>query len=265
MAQAPANSSVSERWAGEGWPLLQKYCLDCHNDDVQEAELNLAGFSNFDSLSGGAGSMQRVLEMVRFGAMPPEDADQPTDEERKQLVTSLDRTMFAVSCDLRPRPGRVTARRLNRAEYNHSIRDLFGIDLRPADGFPSDEVGAGFDNNGDVLSLSPMLVEKYLDAAEKVAEAVVIDPKSLASLDVDRPSDQLLVHGDTKTGSFNGRFLASDTFVWIDVEVPVEGEYRVTISGGNTDRDAAPTQVAVYDGSGILRGQRRTDVLRRWR
>ncbi len=254
-AEEPAESQVAQRWSSEGWPLLQKYCLDCHNDDVQEAELNLSGFNTFESLDGGAGSMQRVLEMVRFGAMPPEDAEQPSDEERKLLVTSLDKTMFAVSCDLRPRPGKVTARRLNRSEYNHSIRDLFGIDLRPADAFPSDEVGAGFDNNGDVLSLSPMLIEKYLDAAEQVAGAVLIDPKSLPSVDVDRSSDQLPIHGDTKTGSFNGRFLAKDAFAWADFEVPVDGEYRVRISGGNSQRDQEPTQVAVYDGDGHLCGK----------
>jgi hypothetical protein len=199
--------------------------------------------------------MQRVLEMVRFGAMPPEDADQPTEDERKQLVTSLDKTLFAVACDLRPRPGKVTARRLNRAEYNHAIRDLFGIDLRPADAFPSDEVGAGFDNNGDVLSLSPLLIEKYLDAAEQVTDAVLIDPKSLPNIEVDRAGDQLLVHGEARTGRFNGRFLASDAFVWADVEIPVDGEYRVQIAGGNSDRDQEPTPVAVYDIQGMLRGK----------
>jgi hypothetical protein len=249
-----ATAQAAENWAQQGWPLLQKYCVDCHNRDVREAELDLSDLSTFESLEGGAGSMQRVLEMVRFGAMPPEDADQPSDEERKQLVRSLDRTLYAVSCDLRPRPGKVTARRLNRAEYNHAIRDLFGIDLRPADAFPSDEVGAGFDNNGDVLSLSPMLVEKYLEAAEAVAAKVVIDPKSLPNVDMDRSGDQLLVHGEQRTGSFYGRFLSPEAFVWADVEVPVAGEYRVRISGGNSDDDQPPTQVAVYDIDGVLRG-----------
>ena len=159
-------SEAAKKWSTEGWPLLKRFCLDCHNADTREAELDLSPFRSFESLESGAASMQRVLEMVRFGAMPPEDAELPSDKDRKKLVTALDRTMFAVTCDLRPRPGSVTARRLNRAEYNHSIRDLFGIDLRPADSFPSDEVGAGFDNNGDVLSLSTMLIEKYLGAAE---------------------------------------------------------------------------------------------------
>ena len=197
--------------------------------------------------------MQRVLEMVRFGAMPPEDAEQPTMEERKRLVKSLDRTMYVVSCDLRPRPGKVTARRLNRAEYNNSIRDLFGLDLRPADAFPSDEVGAGFDNNGDLLSLSPMLIEKYMTAAEEVSTKVLIDPDTLPKIDDQKPSDQLLLKGDAKTGRFGGRFLAPESFVWADFQVPVQGEYRIRVYGGNSRRDQPPTFVAVYDKQGLLR------------
>ena len=250
-----SEQQISERWSSDGWPLLKTFCLDCHSDDVQEGELNLAPLQDFASLESSAASMQRVLEMVQFGAMPPEDADQPSDQDRKRLVTLLDRAMFAVTCDLRPRPGKVTARRLNRAEYNHAIRDLFAMDLRPADAFPSDEVGAGFDNNGDVLSLSPMLIEKYLDAAESVATQVVIDPDSLPSIDDSRASDQLLVHGDAQTGRFNGRFLAADSVAWADFEIPVDGEYDVRISGGNTEPQGPPTQVAVYDIGGMLRGR----------
>ncbi len=255
VADDPSLATAAEHWSTSGWPLLQKFCLDCHNEETQEGELDLSGFGALDALEGGAGSMQRVLEMVRFGAMPPEDAELPTDEERKTLVSSLDRTMFAVSCDLRPRPGKVTARRLNRAEYNNSIRDLFGLDLRPADAFPSDEVGAGFDNNGDVLSLSPMLIEKYIAAAEDVSTKVLIDPETLPKLDDERASDQLLLIGDSQTGSFNGRFLAPDAFVWADFEVPVPGEYEIRVSGGNSWRGREPTMVAVYNEQGVLVGK----------
>ncbi len=241
-------------WQDDGWPLMKEFCLDCHNSDVQEAELDLSGFESLSAIEGGDGAMRRVLEMVRFGAMPPEDADSPSDVERRALVDSLDRTLFEVSCDLRPRPGKVTARRLNRSEYNHSIRDLFGIDLRPADVFPSDEVGAGFDNNGDVLSLSPMLVEKYMAAAEQVASRVLVDPATLPRIDDTRPGDQLYIVGQVKTGSFYGRFLARDTFVWADFDVPVRGEYRLRVDGGSSRKNSEPTLVAVFDGKGMLLG-----------
>ena len=247
-------SKSGDSWSETGWPLVQQYCIDCHNEDTQEGELDLSNYRTLGQLEESGGSMQRVLEMVRFGAMPPDDVERPSEPERKRLVAALDRAMFAVSCDLRPRPGKVTARRLNRAEYNHTVRDLFGMDLRPADAFPSDEVGAGFDNNGDVLSLSPMQVEKYLAAAEQVADAVLIDPESLPKINEDRPSDQLLVSGDAQTGRFNGRFLHVDAFAWADFEVPVSGEYRVRVRGGASDRGEKGT-IAVFDGEGLLRGK----------
>ena len=78
---------------------------------------------------------------------------------------------------MKPDPGRVTARRLNRVEYNNTVRDLLGVDFKPAADFPADDSGYGFDNIGDVLSLSPVLMEKYLAAAEKIArKAIVADP-----------------------------------------------------------------------------------------
>lgn len=247
--------TAADRWTSTGWPLLQRFCLDCHNQDIAEAELDLSQLETLQGISSGGGSMQRVLEMVRFGAMPPEDAELPSDEERKILVNSLDQTLFSVSCDSRPRPGKVTARRLNRAEYNHTIRDLFGTDLNPADAFPSDEVGAGFDNNADVLSLSPLLLEKYLAAAEEVASIVLIDPATLPKLDEARPSDQLLVDGDVKTGKFGGRFLSDEAFVWANFRVAVPGEYRVDIFGGASHRQSQPVWYAVYNRDGLLVGK----------
>ena len=84
--------------------------------------------------------------------------------------------MSASNCTI-PNSGRVTLRRLNREEYNNSVRDLFGVDFRPADDFPSDDVGYGFDNIGDVLSISPLLMEKYLDAAETISEQAISVPQ----------------------------------------------------------------------------------------
>ena len=243
---------ATSQWKKNGWPMIQRFCIDCHNQDYQEAEVDLSELEHLDATDSASASMQRVLEMVRFGAMPPDDAELPTDAERKDLVRSIDTALYSVVCDVRPRPGKVTARRLNRAEYNNTIRDLFGMDLRPADKFPSDEVGAGFDNNGDVLSLSPMQIEKYLAAAESVSRKVIIDPATLPRMEQDIAPDQILVHGGTKTGSFNGRFLAPDAFAWVDVTVPVKGEYEIRVRGGNSSKGKPKTNVAVYNEKGIL-------------
>lgn len=253
--QTPATASQTEKnrlakWQREGWPLIQAFCYDCHNEDLQEAGLDLSPFETLDNLS--ASEIKRVIEMVQFGAMPPEDYDVPETEERKQLVVSLEQTLYSASCDLTPKAGKVTARRLNRHEYNNSIRDLFGVDLKPADTFPSDEVGAGFDNNGDVLSLSPMLIEKYLDAAEYVSEKVIIDPADLPKVNLDVPGDQLTVYGEFMVGSFSGRFVSEGGFAWLDLEIPVEGDYSISVRGGNTLEEMTERAVAVCDESGKL-------------
>ncbi len=243
-------------WSKNGWPLVREFCIDCHNADVAEAELDLSDLETLSAVGAGAGHMNRVLEMVRFGAMPPEDASVPTDAQRKQLVSAIEKTLYAVSCDLRPRPGKVTARRLNRVEYNHSLRDLFGMDLHPGDAFPSDEVGGGFDNNADVLSLSPMLVEKYMTAAETVSRQVVFDPETFPKVSEDRTGDRFAVVGDNKVGSFFGRFLAPGSYVWAEYDLPSDGEYRIELRAGATHElgKDEKSSAGIFDRSGKLLG-----------
>lgn len=107
--------------------------------------------------------------------MPPVDEAQPTDEERKQLTDWINARLDC-ACDGPAYPGRVTIRRLNRAEYNNTIRDLFGIDFQPAATFPADDTGYGFDNIGDVLTLPPVLLERCLEAAEQVTHRTIRAP-----------------------------------------------------------------------------------------
>ena len=108
--------------------------------------------------------------------MPPKSKPQPAEEERDRLVAWIDATL-ARTVPIKKDPGRVTMRRLNRAEYNNTIRDLVGVKFQPAEDFPSDDVGYGFDNIGDVLSLSPILLEKYLAAADKIVDQAFKSPE----------------------------------------------------------------------------------------
>ena len=96
--------------------------------------------------------------------MPPEGKPQPSKSERAMITHWIEASILGCDCE-HPDPGRVTIRRLNRAEYNNTIRDLTGVNFQPAEDFPLDDIGYGFDNIGDVLSLSPMLMEKYVAAA----------------------------------------------------------------------------------------------------
>lgn len=153
-------------------PLFDTYCLDCHGER-KRAGLDLRLYPDLPSVHANRKVFESLLEQVERGLMPPENKPQPTPEERARIVDWIRDELFQVDCT-RPDPGRVTLRRLNRTEYNQTVRDLVGVDLQPAEDFPMDDVGYGFDNIGDVLSLPPVLLEKYLAAATKVLEAAIV-------------------------------------------------------------------------------------------
>ena len=157
-------------------PLVQKYCVGCHTAPSGSGAINLSGEKSFAAALKSRAAWDRVSGVVLEKRMPPADAPQPTDAERKRLGNTLESLFSQADCQIND-PGRVTLRRLNRAEYNNTIRDLLGVSLRPADDFPNDDVGYGFDNIGDVLSLSPLLMEKYLSAAAKTTQAAIIAPE----------------------------------------------------------------------------------------
>ncbi|MCA9114291.1 MAG: DUF1592 domain-containing protein [Planctomycetaceae bacterium] len=173
--------------AGAGWkqtlqPFMQKYCISCHGTDVQEAGLNLEKFGSFAEASASRQTWRKMIEFLNLGLMPPEDSDpMPAADETKAVIDAIETMFFRVDCEIVHDPGRVTIRRLNRSEYNNTIRDLVGVDFKPAADFPSDDVGYGFDNIGDVLSLPPLLMEKYLAAAEQITDAAILvgDPSQL--------------------------------------------------------------------------------------
>ena len=119
---------------------------------------------------------ENVVEMVRTGEMPPKakGRPRPTPSEVELATRAIDDMLDQFDCTGPRNDGRVTIRRLNRAEYNNTIRDLVGVDFKPAADFPNDDVGYGFDNIGDVLSLSPLLLEKYLAAAEAILDRAIV-------------------------------------------------------------------------------------------
>ncbi len=156
-------------------PLVQQYCSDCHADGAKK------GGVAFDELKTREAMLDpelwfRVLNNVRSGIMPPPKKAQPSAAEKQQLISWIKQVSFRED-PANPDPGRVTVRRLNRVEYRNTIRDLMGIDFDTEKQFPPDDSGHGFDNIGDVLTLSPMLLEKYLAAAKTVV-AKAVRPES---------------------------------------------------------------------------------------
>lgn len=168
-----AADAVSTDFAKEGVPFLQRYCVDCHSGEKPEGKLSLVEFRSPDELLKNRRQADRMLEMLRFGAMPPADSPQPTLQEVDAFLNVVEKLTDEADRHLPPDPGRVTMRRLNRTEYANTARDLLGIDLNPASDFPGDDVGHGFDNIGDVLTVSPVLMERYLAAAQAVARAAL--------------------------------------------------------------------------------------------
>jgi len=150
-------------------PLLHRYCYGCHGEK-KKGDLDLRLYREKTITAKDQQVFEKLLKNLQAHEMPPESKPQPTPNERELITGWVQSFFFPCDCE-HPDPGRVTIRRLNRAEYNNTIRDLVGVDFQPATDFPADDSGYGFDNVGDVLSLSPVLLEKYLTSAEKIVGA----------------------------------------------------------------------------------------------
>jgi hypothetical protein len=173
IAALAVSAAAQEPFGKVGLAFLEKHCTSCHGEEKQKADLALHKFRDDLSVVKMRRTWKHVIEMVERGEMPPDDKPQPTKEERAAFLASV-RAVFAnYDTKAKPDPGRVTIRRLNRNEYNNTLRDLLGIDVQPANDFPADGVGYGFDNIGDVLSISPMLMERFLDAAQIAVERAI--------------------------------------------------------------------------------------------
>jgi hypothetical protein len=165
-------------------PFLAKNCATCHSTKLKTGGLDVQSFHSAADLSSHREIWEKIVRKLSTGEMPPKGLPRPPQTDVK-AVTNWVRTEFGRLDRLAPvDPGRVTARRLNRYEYNATIRDLVGVDFHPADDFPADNSGYGFDNIGDVLSLSPVLMERYLAAAEKIVKAAIFaDPLPKPTID----------------------------------------------------------------------------------
>src|SRR5215211_4123545 len=139
-------------------PFLFRNCYQCHNERKTRGNLNLKQYVDAASVVADPNTWEHVLLKIRTGEMPPEDEPRPTALELRLVSEWVDAQILRADRAAPPDPGRVTIRRLNRTEYNNTIRDLLGVDLRPADDFPQDDSGYGFDNIADVLSLPPVLM-----------------------------------------------------------------------------------------------------------
>ena len=173
-------------------PFLKSHCYECHNSEESEGGIAFDQFQQ-PKVQENYDLWEQVIRLVNEHQMPPADHPQPSTDEVSELSLALETVLKSFDCSADKHPGRVTIRRLNKAEYNNTIRDLTGLDLNLADGFPSDDVGEGFDNIGDVLSLPPILMEKYLDAAYTIADGVFEDENRSRKIFPHQPSSDNLL------------------------------------------------------------------------
>jgi len=240
---APSAENFSRAMA----PVLTRHCNMCHSTKAKAGGLDLERFTK-DAASAMAERdvWESVAKRMRNGQMPPAAMPKPAPEAAKTAIEWADAHVEELDRARPIDPGRVTARRLNRNEYNNTIRDLFGIQFRPADDFPLDDSGHGFDNIGDVLSLSPVLLEKYLQAADKVVRAALITgaapPKPvMEKFDADKVGQPKDLPADPE-----GERLIRNNSLVVKYDFPREADYELRVlTRGRGAPDSPPTKLAV--------------------
>ncbi|OFW27112.1 MAG: hypothetical protein A3J28_05860 [Acidobacteria bacterium RIFCSPLOWO2_12_FULL_60_22] len=226
--------------------VLNRYCVTCHNEKLKTAGLLLDKVS-VETVPAGAEVWEKVIEKLRGSAMPPPGLPRPDqtfyNDFPTYLETEIDRAAFA-----KLDPGRPTARRLNRAEYGNAIRDLLAVDVDAKPLLPTDDTGYGFDNIGDVLSVSPTLLERYLSAARMISRLAIGDPAMRAvpvtyQIPFNLKQDSRMSE-DLPFGSRGGTVIRH--------HFPADGEYVVKIRLSR-DQDAANGDGGTIRGVGLKR------------
>ena len=182
---------------------FDEYCFRCHSSSVPQGKVNLR-LLDFDNLADNGAIWEKVLRKVRDHQMPPPGRWRPDEAAYTSLANYIETERDRLA-KAEPNPGRPTLHRLNRTEYANAIRDLLDIDIDVSELLPADDTGYGFDNIGDVLSVSPLLLERYLLAAKRISRVAVGDttlPSSYQTYVVPHG----LVQDDRMSASHAGRF-----------------------------------------------------------
>lgn len=235
--------ALERRFKTDVRPLITQHCFHCHGNGKHKGDLDLDRFTSLSSIQAERVVWQNISDAITFKLMPPEARPQPTDEQRRTMTKWIQDALDHVDCSGPRDPGHVPIRRLNRAEYNNTIRDLVGIDFSPADDFPADDTGYGFDNIADVLSVSPLLTEKYLAAAEQVMEKVFAteeEHRKRSSKLVRYPAAEMKnTAGQRARGKAWNLTVEGEVFQQHDFAAPGQYEIRVIASQEPAGRDNA--------------------------
>jgi len=224
-------------------PLLTQTCAGCHNARLASGGLDVTALNSPESLTSARPTWERMLRRVRAGEMPPPGAKPPA--ERIAAFTTFVQSAFEKTDSAVPSdPGRITAHRLNRSEYSNTIRDLLGVSFRAEKYFPTDDSGDGFDNIGDVLTVSPVLMERYLGAAERIATW------ALSTEIPAKPIESLYHYREQKVRRIDRSTIEAEH------RVDFAGEYTVRIGlPGERGKTAAPVQLGFWMDGKLLQSK----------
>lgn len=229
VAFAEGNPDLASRYASEIEPIMVDYCYDCHGDGTKKGDLALDDYGSISEMVADRERWQKIRDHIDFRLMPPPEDFAPDEEQREKLVKWIDDAIFPVD-PANPDPGEIALRRLNRTEYQNTIRDLLGAEINTAEILPPDDSGYGFDNIGDVLTVSPVHMERYLDAARISLEK---------TLDFSPPRYRIqAIHGNRFQGPGEqrgqGRYLGVTGEDSAEIQFENAGTYRIIVRAGST-------------------------------
>ncbi len=221
---ATLQAQNSTTTAADHKAVIQQYCVACHSGPTPFARLDLEKF-DFDHFENGGVIWEKLIRKVRMRAMPPAGMPRPPDAAYEAMVKFMENGRDRLA-ENTPNPGRPTLHRLNRTEYANAVRDLLSLEVDVSELLPADDIGYGFDNIGDVLQVSPFLMERYLGAARKISRTAIGDPQMPVAYQTynvhhglvqdDRQSEE------SPIGSRGGTALSH--------YFPVDGDYEISVS-----------------------------------
>jgi len=249
-AETSQASSALQHFDSKVKPFLTKNCLMCHRAKNPTAGLDLSRFAAPEDIWRHPELWEKVSARLTDGTMPPKGLPRPPMEQRDEVLAWIRDGLEHLARNTRPDPGRVTARRLNRFEYNNTIRDLLGVDFKPAANFPADDAGYGFDNIGDVLSMSPILMEKYVSAAWDIAQHAVVSPLDQLDSTVTRISGPDVRRLGSRATQVTGP-LAYPMAKEASFEFPADAEYEILVRVSDRRKvQQTPGRIAFVVGNG---------------
>jgi mono/diheme cytochrome c family protein len=228
---AVAQTRPGDEFAQSIRPVLAQNCSACHNPANPKNRINFLKANTVQDIESDRGLWRDVAAQLRNRTMPPVET-KLTEEERLRVSTWIDKRLQQTACAIGDYAGAVALRRLNRREYHNTVRDLLGVDFNVSELFPADGTGgAGFDTNGETLFIPPLLMERYLEAAQEILDRVIVTPNLSKTL----TASQLLPAAAPAASAAAARELVPGQELTALVSIYLEGDYDVRVAAEQKD------------------------------